>query len=147
VLTHLDSQIARYDESAIHSMTWHFRLRTLQILTAAVIPVTQVFVSGVAARITAGALAAFVAILQGIDSLHHYGDHYANWRATAQQLWRERFLFAAPAGPYKGFPAHGSEALATLADRVDAIEAQENRQWHSAVVKDESAALEASRTK
>jgi hypothetical protein len=34
-----------------------------------------------------------------------------------------------------------------LADRVDAIEAQENRQWHSAVVKDESATLEASRTK
>src|ERR1700680_477793 len=81
VLDHLDSQIRWYEENAKRSMTAHFRLRTMQILLAAIIPVTQVFLDGVGARVTAGALAAVVAVVQGFDSLHHYGEHYVNWRA------------------------------------------------------------------
>jgi hypothetical protein len=136
VIDHLDSQIKWYEDNAKRSMTWHFRLRTLQILIAAVIPVTQVFLEGVTARITAGALAAVVAVVQGFDSLHHFGEHYVNWRATTQQLWRERFLFAAAAGPYKKAPVHGAKALELLAERVDAVESQENHQWHDQQLKD-----------
>jgi hypothetical protein len=84
VIAHLDSQIKWYEENAKRSMTAYFRLRTTQILIAAVIPVTQVFLDGVTARVTAGALAAVVAVVQGFDSLHHYGEHYVNWRATTQ---------------------------------------------------------------
>jgi hypothetical protein len=137
VLAHLDSQIRWYDDNSKRSMTAHFRLRSAQILVAAVIPVTQVFLDGVPARITAGVLAALVAVVQGIDSLHHYGDHYVSWRATTQQLWRERFLFAAGAGAYKSaVPPQGPTALALLAERVDAVESQENHQWHDLQLKD-----------
>jgi Protein of unknown function (DUF4231) len=136
VMTHLDSQIRWYDRNSQRSMSAHFRLRTTQMVIAAVIPVTQVFLGGVTARVTAGTLAAVIAIFQGVDSLHNYGEHYVSWRATTQQLWRERFLFAAAAGPYNTTPPRNAAALERLAERVDAVESQENRQWHDRQLKD-----------
>jgi hypothetical protein len=126
VLSHLDGS---YNQNAIRTMRDHFFLRTMQLLFASAIPVTQILMSGTPSRVTAGVLGALIAILQGVDSLHRYGEHYVAWRATAQDLFRERFLFSAQSGPYANIPQ--DQALVLLATRVDAIEATENQQWQS----------------
>jgi hypothetical protein len=63
--------------------------------------------------------------------MHHYGDHYVGWRATCQQMLRERQLFAAHAGPYAQLEPGSSEALSLLATRIDSIEAQEQQRWQA----------------
>jgi hypothetical protein len=129
VLGHVDDQIRWYDESARHAMDKHFRLRGAQIVAAAAIPITQIFPTAVAWRIAAGILGGFIAVCQGFDSMHHYGDHYVAWRATCQQLLRQRQLFAAGAGEYQSLDPPSRAALGRLAERIDSIEAQEQQRW------------------
>lgn len=129
LLSQVDNQIRWYDRNARRTMELHFRLRTMQIVFAAAIPLTQIPSPSIVWRLGAGAFGAFIAVCQGIDALHHYGDHYIAWRATCQQLFRERQLFAASAGAYQGMPPGSPGALDQLAARAAEIEAQEQQKW------------------
>jgi hypothetical protein len=135
VLAQVDGQIRWYDENARRSMSWHFRLRGAQICFAAAIPVTQIVPGAVGWRIAAGILGGLIAIFQGFDSMHHYGDHYVAWRATCQQLLGERKLFAASAGTYAGLVPSSDKALALLAQRTSEIEGQEQQKWAAGQLK------------
>ncbi|MHB1860078.1 MAG: DUF4231 domain-containing protein [Solirubrobacteraceae bacterium] len=116
-------------------MAWHFRLRGAQIVFAAAIPITQIFPAAVEWRIAAGGLGGLIAICQGFDAMHHYGDHYVAWRATCQQLLRERQLFAVGAGEYASF--HNlRESINHFAMRIDSIEGQEQQRWQAGQLKD-----------
>ena len=129
ILSQVDNQLRWYDTNARRTMERHFRLRTVQIVFAAAIPLTQIPSPSIVWRLAAGAFGAVIAVCQGIDALHHYGDHYIAWRATCQQLLRERQLFAASADGYQGMPPSSAEALAQLATRVTEIEGQEQQTW------------------
>jgi hypothetical protein len=129
VLNEVDRQIRWYDSNARRTMQLHFRLRTVQIVLAATIPITQIPSSAIGWRLAAGVFGAVIAVCQGFDAMHHYSDHYVAWRATCQQLLRERQLFAAGAGAYQGMEPSSSEALRQLATRATEIEAQEQQKW------------------
>jgi hypothetical protein len=131
LIGHLDRQIGWFDRNAARSMRWHFRLRLGQILAAAAIPVLQIAGDHVALRVVVGALGGLIVVLQGVDSLHHYGEHHVAWRATERQLSAERWLFSISAGAYQGLPPLDGEARQLLAERVHAIESQEHEQWRS----------------
>lgn len=124
VLAVADAQIRWYDTNSARSRDWHFRLRTAQLLFAALIPITQVPAGAVGWRVSAAALGGLVALFQGIDTIHHYGDHYVAWRATCQRMLRERQLFAAGAGPY----AAGKDTK-VLAANLALIEDEEQQHW------------------
>jgi hypothetical protein len=124
-----------YDENARRSMSWHFRLRGAQIAFAAAIPVTQILPAAVGWRLTAGILRGLIAVCQRFDAMHHYGDHYVAWRASCQQLLRERQVFASGAGGYEGLDPSSPKALAQLAARAAAIEGQEQQQWAAGQLK------------
>jgi hypothetical protein len=130
-LRHLDGQIHFFDDNARRSMAVHFRLRGVQLVAAAAIPITQIFGGSLESRLAAGLLGGLIAVCQGWDSMHHYGEHYVAWRATCQQLLRERLLFASEGAEYKGLRPESKEALALLAAHVVAIEQQEQVHWQS----------------
>jgi hypothetical protein len=132
----VDITIRWYDSNAKRTMRIHFRLRGVQLVLATLIPISQVFDWGVPSRATAAALAGGIAVCQGFDSLHHYGEHYVGWRSTAQRLLRERLLFSVQAGGYSNLPALGKAARELLAANVSAIEAQESQSWQSLQAKD-----------
>jgi hypothetical protein len=88
------------------------------------VPITQVPTAAVGWRVAAAALGGLVALSQGIDTLHHYGDHYVAWRATCQRMLRERQLFAAGAGPYSG-----RRDVKLLATNLAFIEGEEQQRW------------------
>jgi hypothetical protein len=140
VLVYADAQIRWYDANSRRAMVLHFRLRTVQLASAALIPVTQIPATGVAWRLAAAVLGGAVAVLQGIDSLHHYGEHYVAWRATCQKMLRERQLFSAGAGPYGPPPSGAGKDLTTLASRLDAIEGNEQQSWQEGQIKEQPAA-------
>jgi hypothetical protein len=119
-----DAQIRWYDANSRRSRAWHFRLRTAQLIFATAVPITQVPSPALGWRVTVALLGGAVALTQGIDTLHHYGDHYVRWRATCQRMLAERQLFAAEAGPYKN-----GRDLKLFAEHLSAIEADEQTHW------------------
>lgn len=116
-------------------MQWHFRLRGAQICFAALIPVTQIPPAAITWRIFAGVLGGLIAVCQGFDGMHHYGDHYVAWRGTAQLLLRERQQFAAGAGAYASMDPNSPKALSELAERTAEIEGQEQQKWAAGQLK------------
>jgi hypothetical protein len=128
VLKQVDDDICWYDRNAKRTMHAHRRYRGAQIIAAALLPVSQVFFAGLVAREMTAVLGAVILILQGFDAMHQYEEHYAAWRATAQALFRERFMFSVHSGPYANPPA-GYDPRRLLAERCDAITAAENQQW------------------
>lgn len=135
VLTATDAQIRWYDTNSQRSRIMHFRLRTAQLVFAAMIPITQVPAAAVGWRIAAASLGGLIALSQGVDTLHHYGDHYVAWRATCQRMLRERQLFAAEAGPY-----NAGRDLKSFAANLAMIEGQEQQHWQQAQIAEGSKA-------
>lgn len=70
-----------------------------------------------------GALGAAVVILEGLQQLFQWNTTWMLYRSTAEALKRERYLYLAH-GPY-GNTSPGP----LLAERVEAILAQENATW------------------
>lgn len=74
-------------------------------------------------------LGASVAILEGLQQLGQYNNLWVSYRATAEQLKHERFLFLARSGPYKGLEEQ--EAWRLLAERVEEQVSTEHAKWVS----------------
>ena len=90
----LTDQISWYDRKSSTNQRWFKWLRFAEIVAAATIP----FLSGFAGdsfsiKIAIGALGVFVAVLASLLGLLHLQEHWIEYRATAESLTREKFLF------------------------------------------------------
>jgi hypothetical protein len=65
-----------------------------------------------------------VVVLVGFQQLAQYQQHWYSYRATAQALIREKYLYLAGAGVYAG-----ADRTLRLAERVEGLIAQETTQW------------------
>lgn len=117
-------QIAWYDGKSQVNQHWFKRLKILQIVTAAAIPVA----AGASAPVwLVGGAGALIVVLEGVQQLQQYQQNWTNYRATCEQLRHEQFLYLAHAGPYGIAPS--PETL--LAERVEGIVSQEHASWVS----------------
>jgi hypothetical protein len=124
-LGRLDDQIAWYDSKSIAAQRWYKRLKAGQLLSAAAIPVIATV--EVHAAILGG-LGAAVVVLEGIQQLNQYAQNWQAYRATAEALKHEKYLFLAKAGPYAG----SRDGTPLLADRIEGLISQEHAKWVSA---------------
>jgi hypothetical protein len=121
----LDKQIEWYSGHAAYNQWLYRTLKVVVIVAAALIP----FLSGMEGVRPqyVGALGVLIAIAEGIQQLN---QHHANWisfRATAEALKNEKYLYLAKAGPY----AEAKDAHALLAERVVSLLSQETAKWKS----------------
>lgn len=121
----LEDQLGWYDRKSAHHKNWFQRLKVSQIVIAAAIPV--VAGGGVSAWIT-GSLGAAIVVLEGFQQLFQFQQNWIGYRATAEALKHEKFLYLADAGPYRDAPARD----ALLAERVEGLVSQEHAAWSSA---------------
>lgn len=120
----LEDQLAWYEEKAKHHKRWFQSLKVAQIVVAAAIP--AVAAAGASAGV-AGALGAVVVVMEGLQQLFQFQQNWISYRATAEALKHEKFLFTAGAGPYSD--AVRPDAL--LAERVEGLVSQEHAAWTS----------------
>ncbi|MEA2439243.1 MAG: hypothetical protein QOH76_667 [Thermoleophilaceae bacterium] len=120
----LETQIAWYDRKSTQNQTWFKRLKVLQIVTAAAIPVAAALSAPVWLLGGGGAL---IVILEGLQQLQQYQQTWTTYRSTCERLKHEKYLFLASAGPYTRAPR--PEAL--LAERVEGLVSQEHAAWVS----------------
>jgi hypothetical protein len=97
----LNDQIVWYDRKSSANQRWFKRLRFAEIVAAATIP----FLSGFAGnslpiKIAIGALGVVVAVIASLLGLLQLQEHWIEYRATAESLRREKFLFLTQTEPY-----------------------------------------------
>ena len=120
----LETQIDWYDRKSKKNQSWFKRLKVLQIVTAAALPVA----AGVSAPLwLMGGGGALIVILEGLQQLQQYQQNWTTYRSTCERLKHEKYLFLAAAGPYTQAPR--PEAL--LAERVEGLVSQEHAAWVS----------------
>lgn len=121
----LDNQIAWYDRKSQLCQSTFKRLRRIEILCAAVIPLLAGF-SGAhrSIPIAMGLLGAIVVVVTAFQSLGQYQENWIDYRTTCESLRHERFLFLTSSPPY-----HRRAAFTLLVERVEALISKENTAW------------------
>lgn len=120
----LETQIDWYDRKSNQNQRWFKRLKVLQILTAAAIPVGAA--AGVDPNVIGGG-GALIVVIEGLQQLQQYQQNWTTYRSTCERLKHEKYLYLAHAGPYTKAPR--PEAL--LAERVEGLVSQEHAAWVS----------------
>jgi hypothetical protein len=120
----LNDQIGWYDRKSSTNQRWFKWLRCAEIVVAATIP----FLSGFAGqslpvKIAIGALGVVVAVIASLLGLLQLQEHWIEYRAAAESLRKEKFLFLTQTDPYE------KDAFHLLVQRVEALLSKENTEW------------------
>ena len=126
-LLRLQDQLDWYSAKSTQNKNMFQRLKMLTIISAALIP--ALVASGVphGSQISAG-LGVLIVIAEGIQSLNQYQENWLSYRATAEALKHDQYLYLGKAGPY--LTADHPQSM--LAERIELLIAQEEGKWVSA---------------
>jgi len=122
----LEDQIGWYDSKSTQCQSWYKGLKLVQISLAVLIPLLS-HLEPVYASWTTSMAGATIAILEGAQHMNQYSTLWVIYRATAERLKHEKFLFLSGAGPYKG--QSEPERLIALAERVEEHVSTEHANW------------------
>ena len=121
----LDDQIDWYDRKAGSNQSAYKKLRLIEIVAAAMIPLLAGYATQSAyVGMAIGALGLVVTVLAGIIGLYRFQEDWAEYRATAEALKQEKYLFLAQAAPYDG-----DDPFALLVTRVETMLRAETTGW------------------
>jgi len=118
----LDDQIKWYSAAASRSRRGHWTLRMANVGMAAAIPVTAALQLS---SVVAALLGAGIVVSEGAHELFRLQQNWTSYRATAEALKHEKYLYLAGAGPYR----HTRDAHVLLAERVEGLVSSETAQW------------------
>jgi hypothetical protein len=124
----LNEQLDWYDRKSSENQRRYKQIKVAQLILASSIPVFAL-VGATWGRWITAILGASVAILEGFQQLGQYNTLWVTYRATAEQLKHEKYLFLARSGPYQGLEEQ--EALRHLAERVEERVSTEHAKWVS----------------
>src|SRR5690348_8691981 len=95
----LEEELGWYDRKSQAAQHAYKRVKLAQLAVGAAVPVVAA-VSG--ARLVTAGLAAFVVVAEGAQQLYQWQTNWVLYRATAESLKHEKYLYLACAGPYAG---------------------------------------------
>lgn len=122
----LEDQIKWYDRESRSAQHIFKRMKVVEILAAAMIPLLAGLNFPHDKLVTAG-LGVLITIFEGILHLNQYQQLWSTYRSTCEALKHEKYTYLAKAGPYAGVAdPHG-----LLAERVESLVSQEHAQWTS----------------
>ncbi len=114
-----------YDGKAVHAKSRYLRIRIIAAVGAVIVPViVNVIPDAEIGRYVTTAVSLIVSVTVALDTIHHFGDQWKNYRSTEQFLSREKFLFRTGEGPYTDLDAE--KAFVLLVERCEAQIAAEN---------------------
>lgn len=120
----LEDQLAWYSRRAAACKRGYERLKVAEIVVAAAIPVSA---AAAADTVVLGAMGGVIVVMEGLQQLFQLQQNWTSYRATAESLKHEKFLYLAQAGPY----AEAARPEALLAERVEGLVSQEHATWVS----------------
>ncbi|MDQ3863144.1 MAG: DUF4231 domain-containing protein [Actinomycetota bacterium] len=130
----LNNQLDWYDRKSGENQKRYKQIKVAQLILAASIPIFALAGATWGKWVTA-ILGASVAILEGLQQLGQYNNLWVSYRATAEQLKHEKFLFLAKSGAYRDLG--DEEALKRLAERIEERVSIEHAKWVSELSRSE----------
>jgi hypothetical protein len=124
----LQDQLDWYDCKSQQCQRMYKRLKIAQVALAVLIPTTSLLPSD-PAKWTSSIAGALIAVLEAVQQINQYSTLWVTYRATAERLKHEKYLFLSAAGPYKGLPE--PDRLVALAERVEEHVSAEHANWIS----------------
>jgi hypothetical protein len=128
----LDDQINWYDKKSVFNQTWYKSLRLAEIVLAAAIGLLAGYtqVSGYETYVGSaiGAIGLIVAVLAGVMSLYLFQEYWNEYRANAEALKQEKYLYLA-----RVEPCNGDRPFELLVQRVEALLKSETTGWAQAM--------------
>jgi len=120
----LEDQIDWYDRKSISHQIWYRRLKVISIASAALVPL---FSSLDGYAVLAGGLGVVVVIVEGLQHVNQHHENWIRYRATCENLRREKYLYLAGAGGYERMT--DEQALRQLAAQVESVLSRESGDW------------------
>jgi hypothetical protein len=120
----LEEQIRWYSNGAKRNKRWYMRIKVVQIVSAAAIPVLA---ATSLPTWVAGGLGALIVVLESIQQLFQFHSNWTHYRSTSESLKHEKYLYLAHAGSY----ATAANPDALLAERIESRVSQEHSAWAS----------------
>ncbi|MDQ7831378.1 MAG: DUF4231 domain-containing protein [Desulfovibrionaceae bacterium] len=115
-----------YDSKSQHCQRWYKRLKIMQVTLAVLIPSTSLLPTEYA-KWAASIAGILIAVLEAVQQMNQYSTLWVTYRATAERLKHEQYLFLSNAGPYKGLAE--TDRLIALAERVEEHVSTEHANW------------------
>lgn len=122
----LEDQLRWYDKKSKSCQTWYKCLRVIQGCLAVLIPVLS-HAPLTYAKWAISVAGGLIAVLEIVQHVNQFSALWISYRATAERLKHEKFLFLSEAGPYKGQTE--PERLVSLAERVEEHVSTEHAKW------------------
>lgn len=120
----LEDQIGWYDRRSRAAQRWYKRVKVVELVVASAVPPLAALKMSAA---VVSVVASVVVVLEGLQHLFQWNEHWIAYRSTCEALKHERYLYLACAGPYAAAP----EPRALLAERVEGLVSQEHAKWAS----------------
>jgi len=121
-LERLDDQINWYDRKSNQNHQVYKWLKMIEIVAAALVPLTAGLHLPPALT---GSLGVLIAVLEGLLQLNQNQHNWIAYRTTCETLKHEKYLYLANAGPYSTAP----NPHALLAERIESTVSQEHATW------------------
>jgi hypothetical protein len=123
-LDRLNMQIDWYDQRSGINKTLYKWLKTITLVAATAIPV--ITTSAMAhERHVAASLGILITVLEALQQLNQYQANWIAYRATAESLKHEKYLYLGAAGIY----SRSAKPAVLLAERVELLVSEENAKW------------------
>ena len=127
IMERLEDQIAWYDRKSMINQRTFKRIKTVEICSAALIPLLAALNPPYALWLTGG-LGAAITVLEGVLQLNQFQQNWIAYRSTCESLKHEKFVYLGSASPY----ANAADPHALLAERIESLVSQEHAKWASA---------------
>lgn len=128
IVARLEDQIAWYDRKSMSCQRIFKRIKTIEIVAAALIPFLAAAKELPWSPWLTGGLGVMITVFVGILQLGQYQQNWITYRSTCESLNHEKYLYLGKAGTYASSP----DAHALLAERVESLVSQEHAKWASA---------------
>lgn len=122
----LEDQLNWYDSKSQQNQWWYKRLKIAQVTLAALIPATSLLPTE-SAKWAASLAGIVIAVLEAIQQMNQYSTLWVTYRATAERLKHEKYLFLSAAGPYKN--RSEPDRLVVLSERIEEHISTEHAKW------------------
>jgi hypothetical protein len=125
----LDDQIKWYDSKSSWNQMWFKRLRALEILFSVTLPFLISHITGDSGllKLLAGAMGVAVALVAGLVTVYKFQENWVEYRAIAETLKHEKYLYLTQSTPYDG-----DNAFHLLVATAESAMSKENAVWSQA---------------
>ena len=134
----VEDQLNWFERKCAWNQKRYKRLKLVIIISSAAIPLMVGFIQNdnmmIWLKILTGATGVIIAVAEGVSSLYKYQDNWIQYRATAEALKRECFLYKTGAGEYR----QEKDPFPLFVERIEAIIDNDTSNWQQYVQKEVS---------